>query len=98
MSRREVKIGRLEVRLRGVAPHEARAAAAGLGRELAERLAAEPVRASAARSVRVERLDAGAHALGGGADAAALRDVLARRIAEAVGAKLGARGRVDGRE
>jgi hypothetical protein len=97
MSRRELKIERLEVRLRGVAPHEARSAADGLGRELAERLAAEPLRAGAARPVHVGHVDAGAHALGGGADAAALRDVLARRITEAVGAKLGARGRVQGK-
>jgi hypothetical protein len=98
MSRRELKIGRLEVRLRGVAPSDARAAADGLGRELADRLAAQPLNAGAARAAHVERVDAGSHALGGGADAAALRDVLARRIAEAVGAKLGARGPAKGKE
>lgn len=87
--RRNIRIERLEVRLRGVAPEPARAAVRGLGRELAERLGEPQNSRGGAKAVRIVGIDAGTSRLPDRTGASELRSVIAHRVAASIAAKLG---------
>ncbi|HEX5707541.1 MAG TPA: hypothetical protein VFX96_09615 [Pyrinomonadaceae bacterium] len=89
MSRRSVHVERLELRVRGVAPHAAREAAQGLARELLEELArgggAEGARAG---GVSVERVEARVPSSEGLMRGEGGQRAVARRVAGAVRARI----------
>lgn len=92
MSRRSVNIDRIELRLRGVSPQAARAAAQGLARELLEELgrdgAGEPPRGGGRAHLSVERVEARVPSAEAVAPGGGLRATLARRVADAVRARI----------
>lgn len=84
----QIKIDRLQIRLRGVAPETAQAAAGQIGGELMKQLAAQ--RQTQARGTSgLARLDAGAIRASAGTGSAELGRMIAERIARAIGEKLG---------
>ena len=94
MSKQNVKIERLEVRLKGVSAERARAATANLGSELMEQLAGQTLGRSnsegggGGRSIKIARIDSGAEASGAGEmSPAELRSLIVRRIAASIGDK-----------
>ena len=91
MSKQNIKIERLEIRLKGVSAERARAAAANLGSELMHELAAAQAfgrRGGAGRSISIARIDSGTSAAGAGEmSPAELRRMIVRRIAASIGDK-----------
>lgn len=91
MSKQNVKIERLEIRLKGVSAERARAAVADLGSELMKQLGNEQKfgRGGDARSISIARVDAGTTGAAGAGEMspAELRRVIARRIAASIGDK-----------
>ena len=94
MSKQNIKIERLEIRLKGVSAERARAAAANLGSELMHELAAAQAfgRKGGARSISIARIDSGTTNAGsasgaGGMSPAELRRMIVRRIAASIGDK-----------
>ena len=91
MSKRNIKIERLEIRLKGVSAERARAAVAGLGSDLMEQLGTEQKfgRAGGGRSVNIARIDAGTTGAAGASEMSAneLRRLIVRRIAASIGDK-----------
>jgi hypothetical protein len=95
MSRRSVNVERLELRLRGVAPHAAREAAASVARALLAELArgsdttpgSDGLRVGGGHA-RIERVEANARAADAGPADGDLHRVVARRVAEQVHARL----------
>ena len=87
MSKRSININRLEIRLRGITPQTARAAANDLGHELLGRLSDNP-NPSGGRTIRVDKVDSGVCRLAAGSGPGELRDTIASRIAASVKAKM----------
>lgn len=88
MSKRDFRIDRLEIRLKGVASDSARAAVAGLGQDLMSELAGQQrLRLRVGRKSGIERIDSGVVRLAGESRPAELRSLIARRVAAAIGAK-----------
>ena len=85
MSRDKMKINidHLQIRLRGVSPQTARAAAANIGHDVMRQLAAGRI-ARAPHMAGVAHLDAGSVSFNAGTDAARLSRVIAGRIALAL--------------
>jgi hypothetical protein len=81
--KRSVKVERLELRLRGVSPREAREAARGVARELLEELARTGTAARGGHA-HIERVDAAVRASEAGATGPGLRGAVAREVADAV--------------
>ncbi|HKC63780.1 MAG TPA: hypothetical protein VKB86_09085 [Pyrinomonadaceae bacterium] len=85
MGKRSIKIERLEVHLKGVEPHLARAATHDLGRDLLGHLASLSI---GGRLVRIGSIDAGAHRLAGRNSASELRNIIARKVVASIESKL----------
>ena len=81
--KRSVNVERLELRMRGVSPREAREAARGVARELLEELARAGAAARAGHT-HIERVDAAVRSSEAGAPGAGLRGAVARKVADAV--------------
>ena len=88
MNNRSINIDRLEIRLRGISPQAARAAASELGRDLLHRLAVLPVNAGRSGAVRLDRIDSGALHLAAGTRATELRHAIAQKITGSIQSKL----------
>ena len=88
MSKQNIKIERLEIRLKGVSVERARTAVANLGSELMHELAAAQAfgRNAAARSISIARIDSGTTAARE-MSPAELRRLIVRRIAASIGDK-----------
>lgn len=80
-----VKVGRLEIRLKGVSPDVARSAVAGLGHEVLNRLSERsgPRREQGARTV--DRIDLGRLETVRGASPSDLRREIAARVVGSIG-------------
>jgi len=92
VSKQNIKIERLEIRLKGVSVERARAATANLGSDLMEQLAAQTLGGvrdgGGGRSIKIARIDSGASATGAGEmSPAELRSLIVRRIAASIGDK-----------
>lgn len=91
MSKQNIKIERLEIRLKGVSAERARAAVADLGSDLMKQLAAERalggVGGGDGRSISIARIDSGTTGAerAGDMSAAELRRLIVRRIAASIG-------------
>ena len=83
MSKTNIKIDRLQVRLKGVSPQSARNAADGLARELADRLAPH-----AMESANVGDVNAGTSRIASGTGPTELRTQIATKIASSIASKL----------
>jgi hypothetical protein len=89
VSKQNIKIERLEIRLKGVSAERARAAVANLGYELMHELAAARTfgrNGGAGRSIRIARIDSGTTGAGE-MSPAELRRLIVRRIAASIGDK-----------
>jgi hypothetical protein len=85
MSKRSISIDRLQIRLKGVSPESARAAAGGLGRDLMGELAARGREPGRQRTGDIAHVDAGAVPLASGAMPSELRRTIVAGIAAAIG-------------
>lgn len=92
MSKQNIKIERLEIRLKGVSAERARAAVADLGSDLMKQLAAERALGRGGgggdgRSISIARIDSGTTGAerAGDMSAAELRRLIVRRIAASIG-------------
>ena len=83
MSKRDIEIDRLEIRLKGVAPESARAAVGDLGRELLGRLARQQGQGRE-RTGSIDHVDSGTVQLAAGAASGELRRAIAGRIAASI--------------
>lgn len=81
---KRVNLSRLELRLRGIAPPDAHAAAAGLGRELLRQLAAWADGAEARGALKVTNIDLGTIRLSPGAGATDICRLTAQATAGAI--------------
>ena len=88
MSKQNINIERLQIRLKGVSPQVARAAADELGSELLGRLSAPGVLHSPAIHVRSKELDAGTVRLSGATNALELRRRIAQSVVASINSKL----------
>jgi hypothetical protein len=84
MSRRNISIDRLEIRLNGVPQESARAAVGDLGRELMGQLATPRAGPRPQRTGRIERLDSGTVQLASGSTPSELRKTIAGRLAVSI--------------
>lgn len=91
MSKTNIKIGRLDIRLKGVSQQSARAATDGLARELATQIAARAKSSRGERSGNTGDIDAGTSRAQSGTGPSELRALIAGRIADAIASKLGSR-------
>lgn len=95
MSKQNIKIEHLEIRLKGVSVERARAATANLGADLIEQLAGQTLGRNGkggGRSISIARIDSGAMNVGGASSAGEmspdeLRRLIVRRIAASIGDK-----------
>jgi hypothetical protein len=95
VSKQNINIERLQIRLKGVSPEVARAAADGLGSELLGRLSAPGVLHSHASHtgtnathVKSKHLDAGGVRLSGATNAVDLRRRIAQSVVASINSKL----------
>jgi hypothetical protein len=91
LSKRSIEIDRLELRLKGISPEAARAAADGLGQDLLQRLASLPDAGAKKGVHRIGEIDSGALKLSKGTSPGALRNAIAQKIAGSIQSKLGSR-------
>jgi hypothetical protein len=88
VSKQNINIERLQIRLKGVSPQVARAAADELGSELLGRLSAPGVLHTQASQVRSKELDAGTVRLSGATNAVDLRRRIAQSVVASINSKL----------
>ena len=91
MSKTDIKIKRLQIRLKGISPQTARAATEGLAQSLAAELGRGARAKSGGASVKVGELKPHALTAEQGTSAAALRRLIAAHIAASVKGKIGKR-------
>lgn len=88
MSKQNIRIERLEIRLKGVSAERARAATANLGSDLMEQLAVQTFGRGSnggGRSVSIARIDSGTSVSSAGEmSPAELRSLIVRRIAASI--------------
>jgi len=84
MSRRDIRIDRMTVRLRGVSPDVARDLGGAIGRDLIRELSRQTPVAGRRPSGRVDAIDSGRATVAAGSTAADLRGTIVNRIARAV--------------
>lgn len=78
------KVGRLEIRVKGVPPEVARSAVAGLGSEVLSRLSERPAPSKERVTRRVGRIDLGTLEAARDAGSADLRREIAARVAGSI--------------
>ncbi len=76
------------MRLKGLSPQSARAAASGLGQDLLGQLASLQSLSGSRRTIKISGIDAGTLRLPGETSPSELRRVIARRIAASIEPKL----------
>ena len=84
MSKRNITIRRLAIRLKGTSPESARAAVGGLGGELQGRLTTGSLGSRRQPAASIARVDAGAVQLASDATPSQLRTTIADRIAASI--------------
>ena len=87
MSKQYIRIERLEIKLRRIAPETARRAVNDLGRHLLDHLAAENLTGNS-RTVRIARIEPAALRVAAGTGPNELRTALRNSIANSIRAKL----------
>lgn len=80
-----LKINRLEIRLKGIAPQAARASVANLGRELLAQFEKQQGLLREKRAINIDKIDAGTFQVSKHTSPADLQGQMARRIVESVG-------------
>jgi hypothetical protein len=88
MSKQNINIERLEIRLRGVSADQARVAVSGLGQALLTELSTARTAAGQKRASKIDKLDPGTVQVASGTRPNDLRSVIAGRIAGAIKTKL----------
>jgi hypothetical protein len=88
VSKQNVNIERLQIRLKGVSPQVARAAADELGSELLGQLSSSSGISTKASHVRSKHLDAGTVRLSGVTNALELRRRIAQSVVASINSKL----------
>ncbi|HEY0545856.1 MAG TPA: hypothetical protein VGC91_10805 [Pyrinomonadaceae bacterium] len=91
MSKTNIKIKSLQIRLKNISPHTARAASEGLAESLAAELSRDAGAKSGGASVNVEEVKPRALTAERGTSPAALRRLIATHIAASVKGKIGKR-------
>ena len=84
MNKKEIRINRLEIRLKGTGADAARAAVDDLGHEVMGQLAAQPGMLRGRRLLRVGEIDSGSFRQSGEMTASELRRFIARKIAASI--------------
>ncbi len=88
MNRNEIKIGRLEIRLKGGDPNSARELGASIGEEVLQQIVQQANVARSRRSIRIAQIDAGTMRLESDPSAPRSRAAIAGQIAARVGSKI----------
>lgn len=86
MSRNNVHIDRLEIRMKGISPEAARASASGLGGEVLESLGS--IANGSKRGARIGKIDAGNLKVDGTTGSAELRQRIAQQVANSVRSRM----------
>lgn len=84
MTKRNIHIDQLQIRLRGVSPVVARSAASELGQELLDQLARSAQRDGRSRTGQTDEIDIGTVTLSGAAEPPVLRKVIAQHVAASI--------------
>jgi hypothetical protein len=93
MSRHEIRIERLAIRLRGGDARDARKLSASIGREALQQIAEQINVPRGRRLTRIAQIDAGTLRLEGGSQPAASRAAIAGQIARSVSSKIAPRSK-----
>lgn len=88
MSRHEIKIERLAIRLQGGDARDARKLSASIGREALQQIAEQIEVPRGRRSTRIAQIDAGALRLASGSQSPESRAAIAGQIARSISSKL----------
>jgi hypothetical protein len=91
LSKRSVEIDLLELKLTGISSAAARAAAAGLGQELLQRLTSLPDAGTRKGTLQISEIDSGTLKLAKGTSPGALRSAIAKSITGSIQSKLSSR-------
>lgn len=87
MNNTSIKIDRLEIRLKGVPPQDARVTFAGIGNELMEQLAKQHNFLKGEHTAYIEKIDSGTMKIERNSNSSNLRRQVAARIANSVGSR-----------
>ncbi|MFQ5793437.1 MAG: hypothetical protein ACE5JP_00100 [Candidatus Bipolaricaulia bacterium] len=82
-----IKIDRLEIRLKDISPQVARSSVAGLGHELLKQLAKQHGLLRKKHAINISKIDSGAFRTSTGTSAFDLRRMIAGRISESITSK-----------
>jgi hypothetical protein len=85
---KDIKIDRVEIRLKGISPQMARSSISGLGHELLEKLAEEHTLFKQRRSVNINKIDSGTFQTSGHTGSSDLREMIVNRIVESITSKV----------
>jgi hypothetical protein len=88
LSKRNININRLEIRVTGISSPAARTAAQGLGQDLLRRLAVAPLAEGQKGAVRIGKIDSGTLQLSPGTSPNELRRAVSQRITSSIQSKL----------
>jgi hypothetical protein len=88
LSKRNIEIDRLEVRLTEISPEVARTAVAGLGQELLRQLASLSNGEPGKGAHRIDEIDSGTLKLAKGTSPGVLRNAIAQKITGSIHSKL----------
>ncbi len=88
MNKQRIKIDRLEIRLRGIAPETARSAVSSLGQNLLDQLSSPRSLSARKRAINIARLDPEALQVAAGVKPDELRNAIGERIANSIRSKL----------
>jgi hypothetical protein len=88
MSKQNISIERLQIRLKGVSAHVARTAVSELGHELLGQLASSGQPQDAGRNVRAGEIEIGTVRLSGETGPAELRRVITQNVAASINSKM----------
>jgi hypothetical protein len=88
MTKQRVRIERLEIRLKGIAPETARAAVNGLGQNLLAQLSSPNNAVTAKRTVSIQSLEPDVLRVAAGASPHVLRNAIGETIAHSIRGKL----------
>ena len=88
MSRNEIKVDRLEIRLKGGDPNAGRELGTSIGEEVLQQIANQAGVARGKRSIRIAQIDAGALRLESDPNAPGARRAIAKQIAARVSSRI----------